>query len=161
MGYAIDPPWNIKPNKDLSPRWPLSVSEWVIVSTSFMKAFPVWDFWVVVQEISQLEVTAALQAKLGLEGKLGLGGGTLRFWPQLPPSPQPKTSNLNQWNHLSTFSSLPLSTSPPTWTKKMTRRQNRNVISTKKMTRNNQHLNQGNTFGGQLWAGCLWYHLHK
>ena len=29
--------------------------------------------------ISQLEVTAALQAKLGLEGELGLAGGTLRF----------------------------------------------------------------------------------
>ena len=30
--------------------------------------------------ISQLEVTAALQAKLGLQGKLGLAGGTLRFF---------------------------------------------------------------------------------
>ena len=34
---------------------------------------------VVVKDISQLEVTAALQAKLELEGELGLGGGTLRF----------------------------------------------------------------------------------
>ena len=31
------------------------------------------------EDISQLEVTAALQAKLGLEGELGLAGGTLRF----------------------------------------------------------------------------------
>ena len=37
---------------------------------------------VVVKDISQLEVTAALQAKLELEGELGLGGGTLRFLPQ-------------------------------------------------------------------------------
>ena len=28
---------------------------------------------------SQLEVTAALQAKLGLEGEVGLAGGTIRF----------------------------------------------------------------------------------